>query len=425
MKTKQLNKAIAIGMMAALTLSQAVPVLAEEAGDKITITFAFDEGVGTPTEEAIAAFNESQDEIFVQSYHLPQDANNLHDDFVNKLVSQDTSIDVMALDVVYIAEFAAAGWVEALDDLYTEEELGAYLDGTVEGAKYDGTLYAAPWFTNASALFYRTDVLEELGVTEVPTTYQGWIDVFEQLGEDSGIDYAFCYQGSQSEAMVCNWVEFLASFGASVLDENGTPVCNTPEAIAATQLMSDFIGTYAPEGTTTYAETEAQQVFQEGKALTCRTWSGTWNTFNNPEESDVAGNVGMTVLPVNEEGDTAHSCLGGLDLAINTYISDEQKAAAKTFVKWLTSEEEEKAFCLSSSQPPTVKAVYTDADVLEAIPFYTDFYSIIENGKGRPSSPDYSVLSDAIQRNVHTALTGESSVEDALNALQEEAEALS
>ena len=123
----------------------------------------------------------------------------------------------MALDVVYIAEFASAGWIEALDDLYTEDELSAYLDGTVEGAKYDGKLYAAPWFTNASALFYRTDVLEDLGITEVPTTYQGWIDVYEKLAKDSGIDYAFCYQGAQSEAMVCNWVEFLASFGASVL----------------------------------------------------------------------------------------------------------------------------------------------------------------------------------------------------------------
>ena len=424
MNTRLLKRIAAVGLAGAMVLSQNVISFAEESADKITITFGFDEGVGTPTEEAIAAFNESQDEIFVQSYHLPQDANNLHDDFVNKLISQDTSVDLMALDVVYVAEFASAGWVENLDGLYTDEELETFLEGTVESATYDGSLYAAPWFTNASALFYRKDVLDELGVTEVPTTFQGWKDVFEQLPEDSGIDYAFCFQGSQSEAMVCNWVEFLASFGASVLDEEGTPACNTPEAIAATQMMADLIGTYAPEGTTTYAETEAQQVFQEGKALTCRTWSGTWNTFNNPEESDVAGNVGMTVLPVNEEGDVAHSCMGGLDLAINTYISDEQKEACKTFAKWLTAEPGEKAFCLSSSQPPTVKAVYSDPDVLEAIPFYADFYSIIENGKGRPVSPDYAVLSDAIQRNVHSALTKEASVEDALNALQEEAAAL-
>ena len=418
-----MKKITALGMAAVLAMSAATVSFADEA-EKITLTFAFDEGVGAPPEEAIAAFNESQDEIFVQSYHLPQDANNLHDDFVNKMISEDTSIDIMALDVVFVAEFAAAGWAEDLSDLYTAEELDAFLAGCVSSAQYDGTLFAAPWFTNASALFYRTDVLEELGITEVPTTYQGWIDVYEQLPEDSGIDYAFCYQGSQSEAMVCNWVEFLAATGASVLDEEGNPACNTEAAIQATQIMADYIGTYAPEGTTTYAETESQQVFQEGKALTCRTWSGTWNTFNNPDESDVAGKVGMTLLPVANEGEASHSCMGGLDLTINPFVNDEQKAAAKTFVKWLTSQEEETAFCLSSSQPPTVKAVYSDAAVLEKIPFYTDFYSIIENGKGRPVSPSYAELSDAIQRNVHAALTGETAVEDALNALQEEAVAL-
>ena len=421
MKRRQV---VALGTVAALAFSLPTAVVSADDAEKITITFAFDEGVGTPTEEAIEAFNASQDRIEVQSYHLPQDANNLHDDFVNKMVSEDTSIDVMALDVVYVAEFAAAGWAEDLSDLYTDEELSAYLDGTVAGATYNGTLYAAPWFTNASALFYRTDVLEELGIEEVPTTFDGWIEVYDMLGDDSEIEYAFCYQGSQSEAMVCNWVEFLAATGASVLDDDGNPTCNSAEAIEATQLMADYIGTYAPEGTTTYAETESQQVFQEGKALTCRTWSGTWNTFNNEEESDVAGNVGMTLLPVASEGETSHSCMGGLDLTINPFVSDEQKEAAKEFVKWLTSQEEETAFCLSSSQPPTVKAVYSDADVHEAIPFYTDFYSIIENGKGRPVSPSYAELSDAIQRNVHSALTGEVSVEDALNALQEEAEAL-
>lgn len=102
MKRNMLRITTAMGLVAAMTVSQSAPVLADDnSGDKITLTFAFDEGVGTPTEEAIEAFNASQDEIQVESYHLPQDANNLAwNDFVNKMVSEDTSIDVMALDVV-------------------------------------------------------------------------------------------------------------------------------------------------------------------------------------------------------------------------------------------------------------------------------------------------------------------------------------
>lgn len=396
---------------------------AEAPANAVVINFAYDEGVGDATRAMIDEFNSSQSEIFVESYSLPHDANNLHDDFVNKMVAQDTSVDIMALDVVYISEFAAAGWVNSMDDLYTADELDAFLPGTVSGATYNGTLYAAPWFTNASALFYRTDLLEQAGITEVPTTWQGWQDAYEKVKGD--VDYAFCFQAKQSEALVCDWCEFIWSFGGQVLDGSGTPVCNSAENIEATQFMADLIGDLAPDGVTTYAESESEQVFKEGKALTCRTWSGTWNVFNDEAESNVAGNVGMTFLPVNKEGDTGHSCMGGLDLVTNIWIDDAHREAANTFIKWMTSEAAEKEFTLISSQPPAVKAIYSDADVLEKIPFYTDFFSIIEAGNTRPLSPSYAEVSDAIQRNVHTALTGEKSVEDALNALQEEVEALS
>ena len=85
----------------------------------------------------------------------------------------------------------------------------------------------------------------------------------------------------------------------------------------------------------------------------------------------------------------------------------------------------QKEMTIISSQPPVVKDVYTDEEILEEIPFYADFYDIIMTGKSRPSSPQYAQVSDAIQRNIHQALTGEVSVEDALNTLQSEIEDLS
>ena len=52
------------------------------------------------TQKIVDKFNESQDKIQVETVILPQDANAVHDDFVNKLASGDTSVDVMGLDVV-------------------------------------------------------------------------------------------------------------------------------------------------------------------------------------------------------------------------------------------------------------------------------------------------------------------------------------
>ena len=140
----------------------------DSSGEPITLNFSFDQGVGEATQQIVDQFNESQDAIQVETVLLPQDTNQVHDDFVNKLASGDTSVDIMGLDVVYVAEFASAGW---LYDLTDQIDTSTMLEGPVEGATYDGKLVAAPWFTNSSVLFYRTDVLEELNA-EVPTTWE-------------------------------------------------------------------------------------------------------------------------------------------------------------------------------------------------------------------------------------------------------------
>lgn len=395
---------------------------AEPAGDATVVRFSFDQGVGEVTQQIVDKFNESQDSVFVETVILPQDANVVHDDFVNKLASGDTSVDVMALDVVYVAEFASAGWLEDLGQYFDEAKQAEYLPGTIEGATYDGKLVAFPWFTNASVMFYRTDVLEQLGA-EVPTTYEGWTALAEQANGVEGVEYLGSFQAAQSEALVCNWVEYIWNNGGDVLNDAGEPVVNTPENIEATNIMLDMVQNYAPAGVTTYTEPESEQVFLDGKALYIRDWSGFWSQANR-DGSNVAGKVGATVLPVGPNGTDPHSCLGGLDLVINTHISDEQKAAAVEFLTYMSSFETQKEFTLIAAQPPVLQAVYQDADILEAIPFYADFYDIIMGGKGRPMSPQYAKVSDAIQRNVHQALSGSAPVEDALNTLQGEIEAL-
>mgnify|MGYP002800428875 CR=1 FL=1 len=193
---KKMKRVLACAMAAAMTASLAGCAgsgsgsdsgtdSGEGSGDKITLNFSFDQGVGEATQQIVDQFNESQDKIHVETVLLPQDTNQVHDDFVNKLASGDTSVDVMGLDVVYVAEFASAGW---LYDLTDKIDTSTMLEGPVEGATYDGKLVAAPWFTNSSVLFYRTDVLEELGA-EVPTTWEGWMDQADQAVGINRVEY--------------------------------------------------------------------------------------------------------------------------------------------------------------------------------------------------------------------------------------------
>jgi multiple sugar transport system substrate-binding protein len=394
-----------------------------EPTEKITLNFSFDQGVGEPTQEIVDQFNASQDKIEVKTVLLPQDANVVHDDFVNKLATGDTSIDIMGLDVVYIAEFASAGWLADLGQYFDNTVTDTMIKGTVDAATYDGKLVAMPWFTNSSVLFYRKDVLDQLA-SEVPTTYEGWMELADKAVGVNGIEYGADFQASQSESLVCNWVEYVWNHGGDILDSNGKPVINSSQNVAATTTMKKLVDEYAPDGVTTYAETESEQVFKEGKCLFIRDWSGFWSSGQG-EDSKVTGKIGATTLPIGEGGTVPHSCLGGLDLVVNNSISDTQKEAAAEFIRYMISAETQKNMTLISSQPPVVKDVYKDAEILEKIPFYADFYSVIEGGKSRPQSPKYAKVSDAIQRHIHQALTGEVEIQKALDDLQSEVEEFS
>nr|WP_297885261.1 ABC transporter substrate-binding protein [uncultured Blautia sp.] len=423
MTTRRWKKATTIltaGVMAGSVMALPTNVMAEE--KPVTITFSFDQGVGEPTQKIVDAYNESQDKVQVETVILPQDANTVHDDFVNKLASGDTSVDVMGLDVTYISEFGSAGWLADLTDLVDPSVTEGMLTGPVEGATIDGKLVAMPWFTNSSVLFYRSDVLEELGA-EVPTTWEGWMELADKAVGINGVEYGADFQAAQSEALVCNWVEYVWSNGGDILDKDGNPVVNSENNIEATEIMKKLVDEYAPEGVTTYAETESEQVFKEGKCLFIRDWSGFWSSGQD-EGSKVTGKIAATKLPVGPSGTESHTCLGGLDLVINNNIDDQHKEAAADFISYMASPETQKEMTLISSQPPVVESVYTDAEILEAIPFYEEFVDIIATGKSRPLSPKYAKVSDAIQRNIHEALVGETEVKDAIEALQGELEEL-
>lgn len=417
---KKATTILTAGVMAGFVMALPTNVMAEE--KPVTITFSFDQGVGEPTQKIVDAYNESQDKVQVETVILPQDANTVHDDFVNKLASGDTSVDVMGLDVTYISEFGSAGWLADLTELVDPSVTEGMLTGPVEGATIDGKLVAMPWFTNSSVLFYRSDVLEELGA-EVPTTWEGWMELADKAVGINGVEYGADFQAAQSEALVCNWVEYVWGNGGDILDEEGKPIANSENNIEATEIMKKLVDEYAPEGITTYTETESEQVFKEGKCLFIRDWSGFWSSGQD-EGSKVTGKIAATKLPVGPSGTESHTCLGGLDLVINNNIDDEHKEAAADFISYMVSPETQKEMTLISSQPPVVESVYTDAEILEAIPFYEEFVDIIATGKSRPLSPKYAKVSDAIQRNIHEALVGETEVKDAIEALQGELEEL-
>src|SRR5699024_11083576 len=119
---------------------------------------------------------------------------------------QDSTVDIVSMDVPFVPEFAAAGWTLPMDDFLSEEERGEFFSGTIDGATYDGQLYGIPWYNNGPGLFYRRDLLDEAGI-EPPTTYDDLVSASLELATPDISGYVF--QAVQTEGGLINWLEYL------------------------------------------------------------------------------------------------------------------------------------------------------------------------------------------------------------------------
>lgn len=372
------------------------------------------------TGKLVEKFNETHPDIVVETQSLPANADVVHDDFVTKLASGDTSVDVMAIDIIWPAEFGAANWLEPLDSYFSQQELDALLPGAVKGGTYKDQLISVPWFSHGGVLYYRKDILEKAG-KQPPKTFDELLALSKELGGKDGTEFGFVFQANQYEGLVTNWLEYIWGNGGNVLDQDGKVVVNSANNIEATQYMMDLVSTVAPKGVTTYTEPESMQVFLEGKSVFHRGWPNVW-VESQKEGSKVKDKVGIIPMPVGPQGTEPAATLGGLNLAINKNIDAKQKEAAVEFLRFMISSEAQKIGVVDGGMPPVLKASYEDPEILAAAPYMKEIYNALITAKPRPVSPNYPKISDAIQRNIHKALTGVSTAEDALNTLQKEIE---
>jgi multiple sugar transport system substrate-binding protein len=390
--------------------------------EKIKIVWAHGKDDTPQSKKLVEAFNSKHKDIEVVELEMPQKTDAQHDDYVTKLAAGDTSIDVFSLDIIWPAEFGAAGWLEPLNNYFSKEDLEKLLPGPVEGTQYKGKQIAIPYYTDAGVLFYRKDILEKAG-KQPPKTFEELMALAKELQGKEGTKYGFVFQANQYEGLVCDWLEYVWANGGEVLDKDGNIVVNSPNTIEATKFMKDLVTQVAPEGVTTYQEPESLAVFLEGKAVFHRNWPYAWKASFGPE-SKISGKVGVIPMPKGPKGTSGAATLGGWNLGINKNIDEKKKAAAIKFIKFAVSPEGQKIVAIEGGRLPVLKEMYKDQEVLKANPHFAEFFEPLMAAKPRPVSPNYPEISDVIQRNIHKVLTGGLTPEEAVANIQKEMEAI-
>src|SRR5437764_4370195 len=233
----------------------------------------------------VDAYNKTnKDNVHVGWHNGPSSTDTMLTIYDNTLRARSGAIDVLSIDVVYPAEFASNGWLVDLTSKWPESDRANYLPGPIKSCTYQGKVVAAPLRTDLGVLYYRTDIL-----SAAPKTFDELTSMAKSHA--SKTKYGYLWQGAQSEAVVCDFVEVLGGYGASVLDPNNSKsvTVNSPQGVQALTEMVSWVGTISPISVTTLTEEPCRQGFQNGDSIFMRNWPYAYSLGNDPAKSKVAG----------------------------------------------------------------------------------------------------------------------------------------
>jgi multiple sugar transport system substrate-binding protein len=89
-----------------------------------------------------------------------------------------------------------------------------------------------------------------------------------------------------------------------------------------------------------------------------------------------------------------------------------------SFINFATGPAAQKKFFIKSSLPAVLTQTYSDPAVKKSQPFAPQLLTAVQQGKPRPVSPVYTQISEAIDKNVYSALWSGTSPQTALKNAQ-------
>jgi len=344
----------------------------------------------------VTAFEKEYPNVKVNYVELPDSSNDRLKTINTVLQAGDSSIDVFAGDVIWPPIFASAGWVIPLDEYLHEGELGAYLPGPLSAFQIQEKTWGLPFMADAGALYYRKDLLEKYG-KEVPQTWDELVAVGKEIAEQEGDMSGFVSYWKQNESLASSMLEFYWEKGGEVVDENGKCVLDEAKLAETLAEMRAMIDNKAVvSGIETFDTKASRNVVCAGGAVFSRDWLSGYGPFNS-EESAVAGNMEITVLP-------SYGCLGGWGVMVSAY--SKNKEAAVEFARYRANYESQLTACELVDIKPTLRAAYEDQNLAARKPELPKYLPVLEAAKPRPQSPFYAEISGIMQLEIHSVITG-------------------
>ena len=364
----------------------------DRAGDRPELTwYVFDEPAGAFRAAAADCSHRAGGRYTVRVEPLPADADQQREQLVRRLAARDTSIDLIGMDVIWTAEFAAAGWLSPWDAAAAARIAKGRLPPAVRSTRYGGRAWGVPFTSNAQLLWYRMD-----RVSSPPATWDELLEIAEAAGGPGRVQL----QGQRYEGLTVFFIALLASAGGAVLDEEAQGVLLPEGPTLETLALMRRIATSpaADPSLDVMMEDQARLAFETGRPWFMLNYPFVWPSAlrNTP---DVANRMAFTPWPGFDRSRPGRVALGGLNLAVSAYT--RHRAIAFEVAECLASAPQQVLAAVRGGLPPTLEGLYDLPEVRRRLPFADVLRDALHRAVLRPPTPLYHDVSLAISRTLH------------------------
>lgn len=299
----------------------------------------------------------------------------------------------------------------------------------LENSTVDGRLVQLPRHSDVSNLFYQMSLYEDQGNKDEFKAKYGYDlappETWDQF-KDQAIFFANPpdFFGTQyvgkDEAITGRFYEMLVAHGGSLFDKDWNPAFNSGAGVKAVQWFKELYDANAvPAGVLNYLWDDTGLGFAAGNVALNLDWAGWASFFNDPENSKVAGNIGLVRAPMGDSG--KRSGWSGSHTFSITESCDNVEAAA-SFVTFLTDHDRQMVEARKGLLP-TRTQVWIDAKAeFEAagndfLAMVFDVYSksMAEDAFTPPLIPEWIEVSNEIWPRLQAAILGEMEIQEALD----------
>ncbi len=354
--------------------------------------------------QIVSDFNKANPDIFVKLVQVA--ATETETTKLTTAVRGGVGPDVYMLDRFIVAQRAADGLLQDLSPHMGGRKLtDMYVGFAAAEATFEDKPYALPFDTDARALYYRKDVLNEAGVDPAeldpkngPVTWDRVkqmamkVNKRDQSGNYTRMGFVpYFDQG---------WhYTYGFSYGGNFYDEQKCEVTPTDSGVVeGFQYVYDYSKNMDAKKMNAFIQpamrqdaSPAQHPFVTGRVALDIT--GDWH-INTMEQYNPKADYGITYLPVPKKGDKSVTWAGGWSLVMPQ--GAKQPEAAAKFMHYFAGEQGQKVYTKQARHLPTIKSLQGDESLYDER--HKIFIDLIKTAKNRPPLPVGALYWDELTR---------------------------